>query len=104
MSLSELRRLVIERDRCCVVWLVADRSHICRDRWGEAHPADDMERLTLEHVREHAGGRRRDEAGWCVAVCFSANVWTHEASQYRHDLRAYLAGVRVMEALADPNT
>ena len=68
-----LRRLVIERDRECVI-LLADASHVCRDRWGEPHRPDDRTKLTLEHVREHAGGKRRDDPGWCVAVCYAANA------------------------------
>lgn len=94
MTPSELRRAVIERDKGCVIGLHIDLSHICRSRHGMAHLPTDLDYLTLEHVREYAGGQRRDEPGWCVALCHSANAVTHEGSALRNELRIYLAGVR----------
>lgn len=92
MSLADLRIEVLTRDRECVAFTV-DRSHICRDRWGQEHAPDDLVSLTLGHVRKDPGGARRDEPGWCVALCFAAND-RHWESANAHIIRAYLAGVR----------
>jgi len=92
---SELRALVIARDGGCILALLYPRFHQCRDRWGEPHLPDDLRKLTLEHVREHPGGMRRDDPGWCVAMCATANT-EHAGSttEPRRLINAYLAGVR----------
>lgn len=90
--MGELRETVLLRDGECVAFTV-DRSHICRDRWGQEHTPDDLASLTLGHVRKDPGGMRRDEPGWCVALCFVAND-RHWESANAHIVRAYLEGVR----------
>lgn len=93
-SIGHLRALVIARDRQCIPALL-DPTHECRDAWGAPHMPDDMSRLTLGHVRQHAGGMRRDHAGWCIAQCFVSNL-EHWESSHADLARAYLAGVRSM--------
>lgn len=95
MSIGELRRAVIARDGACIIALIVDKSHVCRDQWGEPHRSDDTARLTLEHVREQPGGMRRDDPGWCVAMCYAANI-EHAGSttEARARINAYLAGWR----------
>ena len=91
---AELRRRVMARDRRCVLAQLS-KLHQCRDTWGNAHLPSETERLTIEHVREHPGGKRRDEYGWLVAMCARANE-QHEGSttENRALLNAYLLGIR----------
>lgn len=99
MTRAELRAFVIARDGACLASLL-DRTHQeCRDRWGDPHRPDDLRRLTLEHVREHPGGMRRDEPGWCVTLCHEANAVEHwgSTSEHRALLNAYLRGVRAAQ-------
>ena len=82
---------VLYRDRGCVAALL-DKGHICRDKWGERQgPRDD---LTVEHVREDAGGHRFDDDLHLIAMCHSGNAVEHWGSANRDLCRAYLAGVR----------
>ena len=94
MNRSDLRALVINRDGGCLL-AELDPIHECEDQWGRGHSPYDLSKLTLEHVREHPGGRRRDEPGWCVALCHRANI---EHALTRKDMRAevlaYLRGIR----------
>lgn len=94
MTLSELRAKVLNRDGQCIL-AQFDDTHECADTWGTNHSPYDLDRLTLEHVREHPGGRRRDELGWCVAMCHRANI-EHMGSttEVRRRLNDYLMGVR----------
>ena len=64
----------MERDRRCVLSFL-EPGHQCRTRWGTPHPADAMEYLTFEHVKEHPamGMRKRDDVRWAVALCGAAN-------------------------------
>lgn len=94
MTTAELRVRVIVRDGACILSLL-DRSHSCRDQWGDPHRPDDIAKLTLEHVREHPGGMRRDDPGWCVAMCAEANIeHAGSATEARRLINAYLRGVR----------
>lgn len=95
MNLSELRLVVIYRDRQCVASLL-DRSHQCRDRWGVPQESSDLVKLTLEHVRFE--GKRIDEPLHCVAMCSEGNVAEHWSSANNGLANAYLAGVRVGQA------
>lgn len=90
MNLGDLRAYVILRDRSCVIGKL-DRSHIC-------DPGTPEGRLTLGHVREHPGGKRRDEPGWCIAQCARSNE-QHDESRLASEVRAYLAGVRAGEGM-----
>ena len=80
MTLAELRRVVLERDGGCVISKL-DLGHRC------------VGRLTLGHVREHPGGKRRDEPGWCIAQCAMSNL-LHDESRLASEVRAYLLGIR----------
>lgn len=90
--MAELRELVFARDKACVLATLIH--HRCADRWGQEHDPDDLARLTLGHVREHAGGMRRDEPGWCIAQCGLSNQ-RHEESANAAIIRAYLLGWRI---------
>lgn len=94
MNRADLRAFVITRDGACLLALL-DPSHDCEGKWGDKHSPYDLSQLTLEHVREHPGGQRRDEPGWCVALCHRANV-DHVATRkaYRPLVLAYLRGIR----------
>jgi hypothetical protein len=84
-------RYVLDRDRYCIAALL-DGSHVCRDQWGARQLP--TERLTVEHVREDAGGARYDDPEHLVAMCHSGNAHEHWGSANRDLCRAYLAGVR----------
>jgi len=94
MNRSDLRAHVINRDGACIAALL-DPTHLCEDQWGVGHSPYDLSRLTLEHVREHPGGMRRDEPGWCVALCHRGNI-DHILTRrdYRPLVLAYLRGIR----------
>lgn len=78
--MSGLRGYVLERDGDCVIAKL-DKGHRCQGH------------LTLGHVREEPGGKRRDEPGWCIAQCLRSNE-LHDESRLASEVRAYLAGVR----------
>jgi hypothetical protein len=90
---SELRLAVLERDGICLLWKL-DPTHECRDRWGLAHRPDDLDLLTLEHVKSElrAGRRAESDMGHLVAMCYSGNVGVPSKSQ-RQAIRAYLEEV-----------
>lgn len=95
---SDLHYAVVLRDgRCCLAFL-GDPRHVCRDQWGDPHAPTALHKLTVEHVREHPGGRRRDEYGWLVAMCATGNV-NHEGSttETRQRINDYLRGIRAQE-------
>jgi hypothetical protein len=92
MSLVELHRQVILRDRQCVA-AVYDKSHVCKDKFGNEHLANDLHKLTLEHVKDDRG-RRIDGEMWCIALCSEANVQQHWSSANREQAIFYLAGVK----------
>lgn len=92
MKRTELHDVVILRDRQCVA-AALDRSHQCRDKWGEEHEPFDLDKLTLDHVRDQRG-RRQDLAEWCIATCSQANVVEHWESANRSLAQAYLRGVQ----------
>lgn len=97
MNLSELRTVVISRDRQCVAALL-DRSHLCHDRWGFHHDATDLDKLTLEHV--HEWGKRFDDPLHCVAMCYNGNVEQHWSSANNALANTFLAGVRIGQGLS----
>lgn len=79
-SRADIRDAVFLRDRDCVIAKL-DLSHRCQGP------------LTLGHVREFPGGKRRDDVGWCIAQCLRSNE-LHDESRLASEVRAYLAGVR----------
>ena len=94
MNRSDLRRLVLMRDQACVLALI-DPTHECADRWGYAHLHTDVQKLTLGHIKEHPGGMRRDDPGWCIAQCARSNELHEETTKaHRGLVLAYLRGYR----------
>lgn len=89
---TETRAAVMVRDRRCFVTRV-DPDHVCRDQWGYPHPSDDLGRLTLDHVHEHAGGtkgkRAPSDLRHLVLMCHGANVGVPSRA-IRQAERAYL--------------
>lgn len=92
MKLAALHDAVILRDRMCIAALL-DLSHQCRDKYGDTHEPYELDKLTLDHVRDRRG-RRQDLAEWCIATCSQANSAEHWESANRNLAQAYLAGVR----------
>ena len=88
---------VLHRDRQCVAALL-DGSHRCRDKWGNEHSSGETALLTVEHVRDHAGGTRHDDPEHLIALCHHANAFEHWGSANRDLCRAYLFGVRAQAA------
>jgi hypothetical protein len=88
-----LREQVLRRDGACILWRL-DSSHVCHDRWGDAHSPLDLDRLTLEHVkRDLRMGRRAENRPDClVAMCWAGNVGVPSKIQ-RGAIRGYLAKV-----------
>jgi len=60
------RRHVILRDGC--IAYRHDRTHGCRDTWGNPHGPFAYDVLTVDHVHDHAGGTRgvRAPCGGCA--------------------------------------
>lgn len=84
---------VMERDGRCVLSFL-EPGHQCRTRYGTPHPADAVEFLTFEHVKENLamGIKKRDDARWAVALCGAANNRPPTKVQ-RALMRDYLATV-----------
>lgn len=90
---EDVRREVLLRDGECVLHK-RDPFHVCRDQWGAWHTADNLNRLSLEHVKDQPrmGRRAPSDPAHLVALCHAANVavpskverqWMRE---YLHDL------------------
>jgi hypothetical protein len=85
-----VRREVLGRDRRCVASLVFP--HVCRDTFGSMHPADDIRKLELDHVRDEPMMAKEPESRpeHLVALCH----WSHQTSGWatsnRPVLRKYL--------------
>ena len=71
----ELRRYILARDEGCVLALY-NPEHICRDIWGEPHRANDLDKMTLEHVKDDLmmGRRAPSDPAHLVALCAFYNV------------------------------
>lgn len=92
-ALGELRVAVLRRDRQCVAYLL-DRLHTqCRDQWGQPHAPTDIDKLTLEHVKQD--GKRIDKPLHCIALCHGANVLDHWSSANNEIANAFLMGIAV---------
>jgi len=85
-----LRRAVLERDGCCVL-LRIDPFHHCRDVWGQYHDPRDLDKLTIEHVKDELmmGRKAPDDLAHLVALCGYANVAVPSKAQ-RAVMREYL--------------
>ena len=88
---ADVRREVLARDRMCIAYRM-DNEHRCRDQWGDAHSPFDVERLTLEHVKEHLtlGRRAPSDPAHLVALCGGTNVGVPSKAM-REAFRQYLA-------------
>ena len=88
-----LRAEVMRRDGSCILSRI-EPEHVCRDVWNNEHRPDDLERLTLEHVKDESmmGRRAPDDATHLVALCGAANFAVPNRSQ-RDAFRAYLRAV-----------
>lgn len=89
----DVREAVMLRDRECVL-VKRDPMHECRDQWGYRHPASDLSRLSLEHVKDElrAGVRAPSDLNHLVALCHGANLRPPSKTE-RIWMREYLAGV-----------
>jgi hypothetical protein len=90
---GDLHDAILARDGMCVAARL-DRSHRCRDEWGERHEPDALSKLTVEHVKDEPmmGKRAPSDEAHMLALCFAANAWDHWGSKNRDICRAYLAG------------
>lgn len=88
-----LRWEVLIRDGGCLLAKI-EPGHICRDVWGQQHAANDLDRLTLEHVKDASmmGRKAPTDAAHLVALCAAANFAVPNHSQ-REAFRAYLRAV-----------
>lgn len=89
----DLYAAVLLRDRACVLSKI-EPDHLCRDVWGTPHAADDLAKLSIEHVKDQPrmGRRAPSDLGHCLALCAAANIGVPSKSQ-RAALRAYLRAV-----------
>jgi hypothetical protein len=89
----ELRRFVLTRDGACLLSKI-EPDHQCRDLWGRPHASTDLDRLTLEHVKDASmmGRRAPSDAAHLVALCAASNFGVPSKSQ-RDAFRAYLRAV-----------
>lgn len=90
----ELRELVLRRDQRCFLAKI-DAAHECRDVWGQPHASDDLDRLTLEHVKAHlAMGRRApSDPAHLLALCGWRNSVRPPTKTERALMRSYLEAV-----------
>lgn len=89
----ELRREVLRRDGECVL-VKRDPFHVCRDQWGNWHLPNDLNRLSLEHVKSEPrmGVRAPSDPRHLVALCHAANIRVPSKDE-RAWMRAYLESV-----------
>lgn len=90
----ELREAVLLRDRQCVL-RTYDAAHACYDAWGEAHASDDLDKLTLEHVKDklRMGQRAPSDPSHLVALCGFRNAIRPPTKVERSWMREYLRRV-----------
>jgi hypothetical protein len=82
---------VMHRDRMCVLAQL-EQGHVCRDRYGNVHRPDDIQRLTVEHVKDELrmGKRASSDLSHLVAMCHASNVTVPSKAQ-RAAIREYLS-------------
>lgn len=90
----DVRRAVLLRDGMCVL-RITDFSHACYDAWGQPHAADDLDRLTLEHVKDklRMGKRAPSDPSHLVALCGWRNAIRPPTKNERAWMREYLRRV-----------
>jgi hypothetical protein len=89
-----LRAEVLRRDGSCILSRI-EPGHVCSDVWGNEHRADDLDRLTCEHVHTEGsmmGRKAPDDLAHLVAMCGFANVAV-PSRVIRDQIRDYLRGV-----------
>jgi hypothetical protein len=85
----ELHQYVLERDKsCCLSWWVP--GHQCFTQWGERHDADDLSKLTTDHVWPVSavkGKRAPSIPGCLIAMCGLGNISapSHEIREKQRD-------------------
>lgn len=86
----ELWQAVMLRDQRCFLAKV-EPDHLCYDVWDRPHGSDDLDRLTLEHVKEYLmmGRRAPSDERHLVALCGAANLAVPSRAQ-RDLMRVYL--------------
>lgn len=85
----DVRAGVLRRDGGCVAAII-DREHECRDAFGTPHRWDDLDRLTMEHVkaRPRMGVRATSDPRHMVAMCHAGNLYWGPV--HRDEERGYL--------------
>lgn len=88
----ELREAILRRDGACVLSRLHP-NHQCRDTWGTPHHWGDLDRLSIEHVKDQPrmGVRAPSDPAHLVAMCHAGNVGPSKLD--RIAIRAYLAEV-----------
>ena len=80
----ELHAAVLKRDGACFLYTL-DKRHRCQDTFNRVHAADDLSKLTVDHVNMEPGGirgkRAPDDEQHMVAMCGAGNIM----SLPRHD-------------------
>lgn len=87
----DVANTVLARDGVCVASKL-DPFHRCRDRWGNDIDPRQLDRMTLDHVRDHAmmGKRAPSDPAHLVTLCWYAHLNTNWATSHRAELREYL--------------
>ena len=98
----EVRLEVMRRDGECVL-KKRDLFHQCRDQWGAWHDSRDVNRLSLEHVKDElrAGVRAPSDVRHLVALCHTANLKPPSKAE-REFMREYLAGIYTLVLPGEP--
>jgi len=70
----DVHRRVVQRDGCLAARF--DPAHVCRDQWGTVHSPWDLDRLTVDHVKDQArmGKRAPSDEFHLVGMCWAGNV------------------------------
>lgn len=87
---AELREFILTRDQRCFLAKLYD-DHVCHDVWGTEHASSDLERLTLEHVKDESmmGKRAPSDPSHLIALCGYANFMVPSKAE-RTAMRGYL--------------
>jgi hypothetical protein len=91
----DLHRRIVQRDGCLLARY--DRTHECRDGFGNVHGPWSLERLTVEHVKDdlRMGQRAPSDEFHLVGLCAHANVSVPDKG-FRAYAREYLAAKRAI--------
>lgn len=94
----ELRAFILRRDQRCFLAKI-EPDHICFDIWGHEHRSDDLDRLSLEHVKDEGmmGKRAPSDPQHLIALCHRANFEV-PSRVHRTAMRAYLRAVNQVPA------